>query len=202
MSAQQVLGSAVAVAGAVLKQRGFRRRGTKFTRKGGEVVSLLEFQRGRDAKAEYLTFVINYGVAVLSLLQVEGVDAAKLWWTQCHWYDRVSGEDGREAWWPVREDDHPDELAIRLTGVLERDVLPALEDKQREADLVALWTTGRSPGLVEGQRLLCLGQLLHRAGRQLEAVRIRAELERLPESPFTLRASQKLKALEEQVVRG
>jgi hypothetical protein len=85
MSAQQIFTSAIAAAGSVLKQRGFRRRGSKFTRTGGEVVSLIEFQRSRDSTAEYLTFVINYGVAVLSLAHAEGVDTAKLWWTQCHW---------------------------------------------------------------------------------------------------------------------
>jgi hypothetical protein len=190
------------VAGSVLKQRGFRRAGSKFTRTGGEVVSLIEFQRSRDSTAAYLTFVINYGVAVLSLAQAEGVDTAKLWWTQCHWQARVSGKDGHGAWWPVRDNDDPNELAARLTHLVEHDVLPVLEKKQREADLVTLWTTGKSAGLVEARRLLCLAQLLHRAGRQAEAVQIRVELEHLPESPFTVRASQKLKELEEQAGRG
>jgi hypothetical protein len=85
---------------------------------------------------------------------------------------------------------------------VEHEVLPALEEKQREADLVTLWTTGKSPGLVEARRLLCLAQLLHRAGRQAEAVQARVELEQLPESPFTQRASQKLKELEEQTRRA
>jgi Domain of unknown function (DUF4304) len=201
MSAQQIFTSAIAVAGSVLKQRGFRRRGSKFTRMGGEVVSLIEFQRNRDSTAAYLTFVINYGVAVLSLAHAEGVDTAKLWWTQCHWRARVSGKDGHESWWPVRDEDDPDKLGARLTHLVERDVLPALEEKQREADLVTLWTTGKSPGLVEARRLLCLAQLLHRAGRQAEALQTRVELEHLPQSPFTLRASQKLKELEEQAGR-
>jgi hypothetical protein len=202
MSAQPIFTSAIALGGSGLKQRGFRRSGSKFTRVGVEVASLIEFQRSRSSTSAYLTFVINYGVAVLSLAHAEGVDTAKLWWTQCHWQARVCGKDGRDAWWPVRRDDDPDELAARLTHVVEQDVLPPLEEKQREADLVALWTTGRSPGLIEARRLLCLGQLLHRAGRQADAVRTRLELERLPESPFTLRASRRLKELEEPAGTG
>jgi hypothetical protein len=202
MSAQQIFTSAIAAAGSVLRQRGFRRRGSKLTRMGQEVVSLIEFQRSRGSTAAHLTFVINYGVAVLSLAHAQGVDTAKLWWTECHWRARVSGKDGHEAWWPVRDDDDPDQLAARLTHVVQQDVLPALEEKQREADLVTLWTTGKSPGLVEAQRLLFLGQLLHRARRQAEAVQTRVELEHLPESPFTLRAAQKLKELEERAGRG
>jgi hypothetical protein len=196
MSAQAVFTSAVAVAGSTLKPRGFRRRGSKLTRTGDEVVSLIEFQRSRHSTAASLTFVINYGVAVLSLLELEGVDAAKLWWTQCHWHGRVSGSDGTEAWWPVREGDNPDQLATRLIDLVGRQVLPALEEKQVEASLVSLWMTGRSPGLTEGRRLLCLGQLLHRAGRHLDAVQVRVALEALPEGPFTRRATQALRALE------
>jgi hypothetical protein len=45
MSAQQIFTSAIAVAASALKQRGFPRGGSKFTRMGGEVVSLIEFQR-------------------------------------------------------------------------------------------------------------------------------------------------------------
>ena len=94
MSAQAVFTSAVALSGSALKRHGFRRRASKLTRTGDEVASLIEFQRSRDSTATSLTFVINYGVAVLSLLELEGGDAAKLWWTQCHWRGRVSGKDG------------------------------------------------------------------------------------------------------------
>jgi hypothetical protein len=196
MSAQEVFAAVVAAAGATLKQRGFRRRGSKFIRIGNEVVSLVEFQRSRDSTAASLTFVINYGVAVLSLLELEGVDAAKLWWTQCHWSERVAGKDGTGAWWPVRDHDDTNQLATWLIDLVGREALPALEKKQREADLVDLWATGKGPGLIEARRLLFLGQLLHRAGRHQEAVQIRLTLERLPESPFMLRASQTLRALE------
>ena len=196
MSAQAAFASAVSVAGSALKHHRFRRRGSKLTRTGDEVVSLIEFQRSRQSTAAQLTFVVNYGVAVRRLLASEGVDAAKLWWTECHWYERASGQEGVEAWWPVRDGDDPDRLAARLIELVTHDVLPALEAKQREADLVALWMTGRSPGLIEARRLQCLGQLLHQAGRHLEAVEIRVQLERLPDSPFTRRASEKLRALE------
>jgi hypothetical protein len=56
MSAQAVFTSAVAVAGATLKPRGFRRRGSKLTRTGDEVVSLIEFQRSRQSTAQDSTF--------------------------------------------------------------------------------------------------------------------------------------------------
>jgi hypothetical protein len=201
-SAQDVFAAAVAVVGPVLKQRGFRRRASKFTRMGEQIASLVEFQRSRDSSSRHLSFAINYGVAALSLLQVEGVDGAKLWWTQCHWQHRVAGPDGREAWLSVRDTDDPNELAARLTPLVERDVLPVLEEKQSEADLVRLWMSGQCGGLVDARRLLCLGRLLHRAGRRAEAVQVRLELEQLRESPFTLRASEKLREIEEQAGQG
>ena len=75
--------------------------------------------------------------------------------------------------------------------------LPALQGMQRETDLVTLWKTGKCPGLTDARRLLCLGQLLHRAGRYREVAETRAELERLPAGPFVSRAMEQLKALEQ-----
>jgi len=161
MTSQQSFTSAVATVGSALKQHGFLRSGSKFTRTGREVVSLIQFQRSRDSTAACVTFVVNYGVAVLSIAHAEGIDPAKLSWTDCQWQARVQGKDGREAWWSVRDGDDPNALAGRLTHLVEEEVLPALEQVQHEADLVTLWTSGKSPGLGDARRLLCLARLLH-----------------------------------------
>jgi hypothetical protein len=50
---------------------------------------------------------------------------------------------------------------------------------QTEGALIDLWASGRSPGLVEAQRVYFLARLLHRAGRREEFAREKANLERL-----------------------
>jgi len=193
MSATSVLTAAVGVMASVLKPLGFERRGLKLVRTGDEVISLIELQPSRQKTAESLTFVVNYGVVVPSLFL--GRDLKKPEYTQCHWGGRVAGVDGKEGWWPVRVDDAPEQVAVKLKELVDSNVLPALEGKQREADLIALWKTGRGPLLVEAQRLQCLAQLLHRAGRYQEVAEVRAQLEQKAVNPFAVRALEKVKAL-------
>ena len=138
-------------------------------------MSFIELQPSRRSTQEEISFVINFGVIVPSLFV--GDDLTKAEYGGWHWGGRVSGKDSVEIWWPVRARDDVEELAARVTMLLKQEVLPALDGKQREDDIVALWKSGRSP-LVDSQRLLYLGTLLHRAGRRDEFEQTMAELER------------------------
>jgi hypothetical protein len=80
-------------------------------------------------------------------------------------------------------------------ALLERDALPALEGMQREGDLIALWKTGKGPGLAEAARLRFLARLLHRAERYEEVAAVRAELEQKATSAFVLHALEEVRAL-------
>jgi len=196
-SAKAVLTAAAGKVAADLKARHFARRGLKFVHDSadGEFVSLIEFQLSRSSTSAQLSFVINFGVIVPSLFG--GSDISKPEYTSCHWGGRVSGKDGVESWWSVHAADDVDQLTVRLNSVLEAEVLPALATMQREEDLIALWKTGRGPGLGEAQRLLFLATLLHRAGRRREFEETRAELEGKARDSFGLNALRKLNELRE-----
>ena len=106
MSAASVLSTAVSLVARGLKPRGFERHRLKLLRAGNEVLSLIEFQPGRDRTREMLTYVVNYGVVVPPIFR--GMDPDDPAHTECHWRGRVlSAVDGREAWLPVRATDHP-----------------------------------------------------------------------------------------------
>jgi hypothetical protein len=194
MNAKAVLIAASRKVGAGLKNRGYQRRALTYVMESDGVVSMIELQPARGATPEQLSFVINFGVIVRSL--VPGDDLTKPEYGGCHWGGRVSDEGGVEIWWPVRADDDVAPLAARLLATLEQAVLPALEANRREEDLVALWKTGRCPLLVDSQRLLFLATLLHRAGRRDEFEQTKAELERKAADPFSLRALGKLRELD------
>jgi hypothetical protein len=195
MSAKVVLTGAAGKVAVSLEASGFERRGLKFVRSvPNGFVSFIELQVGRKSTTEQLVFVINFGVIVPSLLL--GDEPAKPEYGACHWGGRVADKDGVEIWWPVRASDNVDQLAARVTTSIDQQVLPALAGKQREEDLIALWKAGRSPLLVDSQRLLFLGTLLYRAGRWPELQETRAELEGKARDPFSLRALARLKELE------
>jgi len=195
MNAKAVLTAAAGKVAASLKARGFERRGLTFVRRAVDgFVSMIELQPSRKSTPEQLLFVVNFGVIVPSFFA--GDDLAKPEYGGCHWGGRVSGKDGVEIWWPVRADDDVEQVAARVAALTEQEVLPALEAKQREEDLIALWKTGGSPLLTDAQRLLFLGTLLHRAGRREEFEQTRAELEGKARDPFSLRALGRLKELD------
>lgn len=193
MNAKAVLTAAAAKVAGSLKAHGFERRGLKFVKACEGIVSLVELQPSRASAPEQLLFVINFGVVVRALF---AGDNLKPDYGGCHWGGRVSGKDGAEIWWPVRADDDVQPLAAHVTSLMDQEVLPALNAKQREEDLIVLWKTGQSPFLVDSQRLLYLGTLLHRAGRRDEFEQTKAELERKATTPFSLRALQKLQELD------
>jgi hypothetical protein len=193
MTATSVLTAAMGTVALEFRKRGFQRRGLSLVRAGSEVVSLIELQPSTSKTPQKLTFVVNYGVIVPFLFQ--GRDLTKPIYTDCHWGGRAAGTNGSEGWWAVRETDEAARVAAEITDLLGRTVLPALEGKQCEADLIALWQTGESPLLMEARRLLLLAQLLHRAGRHQEVLAVRTELERIADTPFAIRALEKTRSL-------
>lgn len=188
------LAAATKIVGEELKTAGFRRSGSKFVRQGDQVVSLIELQRSRR-KGEPTQFVINYGVVVPCLFQGESLTKPE--YTDCHWGGRVGDSEGREVWWVVSDDEPPSILASKVVNAVKARVFPVLEALQTESSLIELWRSGRSPLLVEGQRLQFLGTLLHRAGRRDEYAETKAELAAKASDPFSVRALQKLALLEE-----
>lgn len=195
MTAKSVLSEAARALASHLRPLGYRRSGLRFARQGEEVVSLIELQLKRGGTKDVISFVVNYGVLVPGLTGTGGGNVAPTY-TDCHWGERLAGADGTERWWTVRAGDHPQELAAELETELDRQVLTTLQSMQSEAALIALWQTGRSPGLVEAQRLLFLGMLLHRAGRYRECEQVRTELESKARDGFAMRAVAKLRELE------
>lgn len=193
MTAKQILSQTAREIGAGLDSQGYRRTGSLFVRRGEEVISLIELQPARGATAQELSFAVNFGVLAISLL--DGEEPAKPTYTDCHWGGRLCGADGVEQWWTVRDTDLPSQRAQELLAVLNRDVLPVLHGMQTERALIELWQTRRSPLLVEAQRLLYLGRLLHRAGRYDEFAAVRSELEDKAREGFALRALQRLRDL-------
>ncbi len=163
-------------------------------RAGDEVVSLVEIQTSRDATPHMLTFVVNYGVVVPSLFR--GQDIENPTRMECHWGGRVNGRDGTEAWWPVRENDSADLVAANILRTVEDDVFPNMDSVQTESDLIALWKAGPSNILVEARKLEALAHLLHRAGRRAEVSEVRAQLERTATDSFSMRALERVRALE------
>ena len=154
--------SVVSALAAALKPLGFAKRGTKF-RRGDTNVQLIEFQRSNSSDATSIKFTLNFGVvSVRALLRLDPeAKVAKSGILDAHLSERIGllSEERAERWWRI--DNQTDELAIG-SDVIERvmtEALPWLQQYSSDEELVALWKSGRSPGLTEGQRIRYLAAL-------------------------------------------
>lgn len=149
-------------ASAILKDAGYRKRGTSFRMESDGNLRIINFQRSSESSASAIKFTVNIGVVSSTLLRKRNPEKELLkeniW--SAHLRVRIGcltpAQDDR--WWTV--------TSVPVSGIKEElahliatQVIPLLQQHTRDSDLVALWKTGRSPGLTEGQRIRNLAVL-------------------------------------------
>ena len=153
---------------AVLKDAGYTKRGTSFSSAKDGNVRIVAFQRSSASSASAIKFTVNLGVISSELLRrwdpEKDPSKASIWDT--HIRERIGAlmPARRDRWWTVTSSSVAavvDEV-VNLIATL---AIPFLQQHSRDSDLVALWKTGRSPGLTEGQRVRNLA-LLGESGSQ------------------------------------
>jgi len=138
-----------------LKPLGFRKSGAKFIRSQGDVVHFIELQSSRTSTAQELIVTVNVGVFAPSLLYPESTQLSKPSWSECHWTERLGHlcPEHKDLWWTITSPESATLAAGDITHRIKEFALPALARLESVASLVALWRSGRGPGLTKGQRI-------------------------------------------------
>ena len=140
---------------------GFRRSGRSFFRDDGEVILIVNFQKGQKSTKDLLVVAVNLGAFSKRL----GGDVKAPDPFDGQWRRRLGTvSPPREKWWEASDISGADRTAAEVLELLRSHGLPALEDVSTDRKLRLLWESGRSPGLTDGQRLLCLARLNKIAG--------------------------------------
>jgi Domain of unknown function (DUF4304) len=165
----ETLGSAVAPtysrllseAGRYLKSEGFTRRGHSFLLETLDGWAFVAFQKSRKSTPTEILFTINLGVASRRLLEffADGSDSIKL--ADAHWRVRVGYllPEQRDVWWTIGPSTKSESLFAEIELALSR----AVAEVKRHLDdqvLRDMWSSERSPGLTDLQRLMHLSVLL------------------------------------------
>lgn len=138
---------------AILKPHGFAKRGTSYRHLAAGNAAILNVQRSQGSNNEVILFTLNAGVISGRLLDGFGPELAKAGVFDAHLRERIGAflSPPEDKWWDIDATTNAAALLTELTPLLEaaaRYLLANLPDQQ----LIALWETGRSPGLTEGQR--------------------------------------------------
>ena len=131
----------------LLRDAGFRKKGTLFTRDCGDVTHLITVQSSVGGTAEAVRMTVNLGVWVTALAPDEKPD---IW--SAHWQVRLGFlmPEKRDLWWEAASDDEAGAVAERIAGAIREFGLPALSRLAERRALLDLWKTGVTPGLTAG----------------------------------------------------
>jgi hypothetical protein len=145
---------------ALLKPRGFSKRGMSFRRVSSGNVALIAAQRSQFGAAGSIRFTFNAAIICGRLLSDEDPTISKAGVMHAHLSERI-GEflsEPADAWWELDGASDPSVVLADLAPPL---ALAArfLVEHAEDANMIDLWESGRSPGLTDGQRRRYLQEL-------------------------------------------
>jgi hypothetical protein len=143
----------VAVTAERLKPRGYRRRKLAVRVFRGDIAGIIGFQRSTSSTRDVLKFSVNVGVICGPLLpQRVKLNDASVW--DAHVRQRLGylSERQTDHWWTVDDSTDIPDLGVQVSDEIARFAVPLLEQYLDRASLIALWESGRSPGLTDGMR--------------------------------------------------
>jgi len=151
----------VAAVAEHLKPLGFSKRSHGFHRLLNGNVALIEFQRSVANDHGLLRFTMNVGVVSGRLASKEAIDIKRVGSSGAHLRKRL-GEflpQRFDKWWELNASEPANAAIWEILELLRSHVIPFLDQHISDDALIALWETGRSPGLTEKQRTRYLDEL-------------------------------------------
>jgi hypothetical protein len=108
-----------------------------------------------DSTWEILKITCNLGIVLREL----GNDKLGIW--DAHWRKRIGSymPEAQDHWWVCSTDIAATTAGHEIAALLEDQVFPEMEQLASLAAMVALWRSGRSPGLTDYQRIQYLSKL-------------------------------------------
>ncbi len=135
-----------------LTPEGFSKLGANaFSRQRGDVLHLVEIQRGKWSTKSSLELTVNLGVLSLELAKRTGRHEQGPQICFCHWSARL-GElmpEQQDKWWEISSATQVPTVADEVVDALIQYGLPALSALDSTQSLKNFWESGRYGGLTE-----------------------------------------------------
>ena len=201
MKASETYKELIKKIGYSLKEEGFSRIGNTFHQRRGSNWGLLDFQKSRKSTADEVMFTINVGVCSGKLLKFFSPDLLerKPSIEVCHWRERLGFllPEQRDKWWAVRNNEPFEPMMSQLKDALLQTAVPAIARHISDEQLCSEWSSGKSSGLTDIQRLVNLSVLLKLAGADSALRKVLRELkDRSAGKPSASMVRRHLKDLE------
>lgn len=140
---------------------GFHRQGSilRIVRQGN--TGIIEFQKSTKNTSGKILFTVNLAVICGELLEPDQPSLEKARSMGAHLRQRIGMlMPGRpDKWWEISEAAAVDALASEVSELIATEGAPYVARHLDVNELVALWESGKSPGLTETQRVRYLEKL-------------------------------------------
>jgi len=142
-----------------LSAHGFAQRGLVLHKRAGNSAALVEFQLSDKTSKECVAFTVNLGIVCGELS--DGTLPRNASVMNAHLRQRLGFllSDRADKWWQITAHTNIITIANELSAAIEERALPYLNEYLDSRSLVALWESGKSPGLTAVQRARFLAQL-------------------------------------------
>jgi hypothetical protein len=122
----------------------------------GGNVAIVEFQRSAANDDSLIRFTLNLGIVSGKLFNAwdPEADLGRVGASEAHLRERIGFflKPPTDHWWTLTDVTDAEMVAAEVATLLVDAALPYLNGYGADENLLALWRTGRSPGLTEGQR--------------------------------------------------
>jgi hypothetical protein len=148
MSLTHWKGLVAAPISGLLKQREFRKSRLKFYAVRPEATLLVGLQSSVGSTREVMKITCNLAIVLHALGSRDNHD---IW--NSHWRKRIGYfmPEPRDYWWVCSNDDAARAAGREMVALLKGQALSEMERLGSLAAMIALWTSGSSPGLTEYQ---------------------------------------------------
>lgn len=138
---------------SVLKPEGFRKTANTFSANKNDVVLFVQLQSSSKTVRTMLVVTINFGIVSLTIAEKEGIKS-KAKFLDSHWRERIGFFLPKpfDKWWEIQSEQEAVEAGLEISQIIEKQALPKIYAISSTENLVALWQSGRSPGMTEFQR--------------------------------------------------
>ncbi len=140
---------------------GFRRRRRGFRKADDRSAALIDFQRSVESSSDRIRFFVNIGVVHEELLRSYESSFKNANCTSAKYNKRLNSllPGGKPDWWEITQFTFPEALAEEVSEAIVRVGVPDILPYMDRDELKALWETGYSPGITDGQRRMYLDVL-------------------------------------------
>jgi len=140
---------------------GFFRRGATLRKISDGNAAIIEFQKSSKSGHHDLLFTVNLGIVCGELIEEDQPPLARAGSINAHLRQRIGMllPDRSDKWWQIAQGTDKGSLVTEVSSLIFYEAAPYLERHLDTNALVALWESGKSPGLTETQRMRYLAKI-------------------------------------------